>query len=656
MWERHSPKFKKSGYPICDFFLNSSSVDDLPSIRNEKWLEIESLAIEHGFKREDFDLSNTVKKITLSESKNFEGEVLIEKKTNFLKRPFHWKRKLTEEEKAFLPLPLNSVCKWIGLTPFPIGMRGSTYRNPLGEYDSFLLSPEFKSSGLSDDEVMPFSKYSLIEGAWDTNQSALRDMATPPSKRVPSAKSLILNSLKRYDRFGFPQIKTIPGKNLLASATCNPDANPGLISSKFLGVKKRDTFSQALKIAGRIWDTIKSERTYRPDLSLWSIGGRARRQNLTDFSVKPESRIILMPEHPNSMISSVIGQLFALNQKKMIQADPSLESFMGHDTNNLGWKRIANFEDKGNWVVELDWSRFDTTIPEPILVASFCLLRSCFPTSRFIDKLFIFVMSGFIYKNVAIKQRFIYKICQGIPSGSPLTSIIGTISNWISLNWIITHEDLFGINGDDFKLAVAGDDTLISFKKKIPNLDFVGISKSVKDSINLEIKIEDMTICPWWGYGSVYDWEFCPSFLKTVIWNGLPGRRVTDIVKSISCPESKVKKFSHWLKILEGYVSIPILNPKGLIFLKTFSDFISRKWGEENNVRFNSFSNMFSQENSYMQLSPFMNVKSGHFGFEWDGIGVWGSKWTGSPSISHTRETWANSISLGWFGLFSRAP
>lgn len=80
-------------------------------------------------------------------------------------------------------------------------------------------------------------------------------------------------------------------------------------------------------------------------------------------------------------------------------------------------------------MLELDWDNCDASMIENAIVAAFTILRSCYPVSRKLDKLFLYTLSGFVYKNVAIKQRFIYRITRGVPSGSPFTSLVTTLAN-----------------------------------------------------------------------------------------------------------------------------------------------------------------------------------------------------------------------------------
>jgi len=588
--------------------LSENSVDKISLLekRRKAWQERKPLADMFGRSREEYDLSDEVKKITIEKALNKNLGVVIEKETNYLPRPFTYKRELSQQERRMLPLPITSKCKWVGLTPFPIGGRPQKVREPLGWYDGFLSSPELRGDPVLSSRIEllgNYSRYTLIEGGWATNRTLLVDMAQEPAiKNVLTVEALLESSFKRYDKFGFPEINCDISKSWLWSVTMNKIAFPGTFTSQVFGGTKEKAYGGMVETARRIWDKIVTSRNGICDLSVWAVGGRARRQDMSKGKA-PESRIVLMPEGPRSIISGVLATPLYKEFKRVVLCDPSKECFMGHDTTLGGWGRIRDFTAPGNQVLELDWNKFDSTVLEPVMVAAFCLLRSCFPVSSKIDKIFLYVMSGFIYKNVAIKQRFIYRITQGLPSGDPLTSIMVTVCNWICLNHTLLTTGIFGVKApDDFKLAVAGDDTLISFNSfqgfRIEDAETV--CRVFRETVNLRVKPEDLNFEHWGGgdFHSLEDAEYAPSLLKTTIWHGLPGRRVEDIVKVLTCPEGRVCDHVDIFRLLQGYTRIPITNPLGRAFIRQVSNYIARVIDETEGWRtytdvFNAFSDTY---------------------------------------------------------------
>lgn len=425
------------------------------------------------------------------------------------------------------------------------------------------------------------STYTLIGGSYDTNLPVLEKMSLNKS-RGPGVQDLLEFSFKRYERFGFPDIKFDINKKWLSAVPVNPEAFPGFLTSRLVGSDKRSVYSSCLTIARQLWDTIVTSKSFVQDFSLWSIGGRPRRQDMSKGK-PPRSRLILMPEMSTSFISGIIGTMFT-QALKMVDMS-NAECFMGQEVTNGMWRRIADWAKPGQPVLELDWTEYDSTLTQNALVSAFCLLRTCFPKSSKIDRLFIYVMSGTIHKHIVLRQRFIYRVSSGLPSGSPLTSILGTVTNWVLLNYTLMSKKLFNIDGpDDFKLAVAGDDTLIGFNNysyKNGLLDFKHeeaehISKTFKDTVNLEVDPKDLNFCIWGDGGNAEEAEFAPSLLKTTIWNGLPGRRVGDLVKSLSCPERSISSYLDIYRVVDGLTKLPIYTPKGYMLVRKFSEFIGR--------------------------------------------------------------------------------
>jgi hypothetical protein len=215
-------------------------------------------------------------------------------------------------------------------------------------------------------------------------------------------------------------------------------------------------------------------------------------------------------------------------------------------------------------------------------------------------------MSGTIYKHVPLRGRFIYRIGKGLPLGSPLTSILGTVCNWILLNYTLLETGLFGIEDvDDFGLAVAGDDTLIKFNNQdsFRHEDADTFCNSFREKVNLTVKSEDLNFSSWNDGGGIDEAEFAPSLLKTTIWNGIPGRRVSDLVKSISCPERRVTSYIDVFQILLGYTSLPIYTPKARVLLDKFSKWLGRYVREESGLTETDFTFDVNSESVYFNTA-----------------------------------------------------
>uniref|UniRef100_A0A2V0RBY3 RdRp n=1 Tax=viral metagenome TaxID=1070528 RepID=A0A2V0RBY3_9ZZZZ len=497
------------------------------------------------------------------------------KETVFLKRPFKPGMSLSAKERSFLPLPLSPVSEWVGLTPFPIGYRKQKIRPPFGHYDAFVSSKFSKE--IIGSPNLGYSKYWYIEGNWETNKETLVGYATPPKFLMPTAETLLSYSIDRVDRLGLPNINMKPQRRWLRSVQVNPNAYPGVVTTLLHGGNKRGAYSRSLVTAEGIWDAVVNAPYSTCDNSLWSLGGRERKIDITARDI--ESRAVLMPETPVAIVAAALVKPIQEGLLLSNFLDKSLECYMGQPLTDGGWDRISQFMVPGKLGIEIDWSKFDSTVIEQAMVASFRILRSCYPPGKDTDKLFIYVMSGTIYKNVALKQRFIYRLRKGLPSGTPFTSVLGTLCNWVLLNYMIRSQKLFGVNEPgDYSLAVAGDDTLIRINKTVTKDDFVPTAEELVDiakrTTNLDLDLDDLLV----GYFEYSAHEFSQktqdqnfSILKCMIWQGLPGRRLKDLIKPISCPTTKPRSILTYQDVIRGFSDNPIVTPVAFSFLKQFS-------------------------------------------------------------------------------------
>lgn len=106
-----------------------------------------------------------------------------------------------------------------------------------------------------------------------------------------------------------------------------------------------------------------------------------------------------------------------------------------------------------NYRLTLDWSRFDTTLPAFLLNDVFDMLRGFISfnkmkcddeiieytesKAREYERIFDWVQYNFIHTKIMLPDATTYQKHSGIPSGSFLTSIIGSISNMIMIETLL---------------------------------------------------------------------------------------------------------------------------------------------------------------------------------------------------------------------------
>lgn len=108
--------------------------------------------------------------------------------------------------------------------------------------------------------------------------------------------------------------------------------------------------------------------------------------------------------------------------------------------------------------ISLDYSKYDSTIPQWLLRAAFKVLRSCFIfRNAREEKLFKVIEESFITKSLALPEGNVL-VTHGTPSGNRLTSIINGICNELITETWMKALDVKGV------YMIMGDDNLIYLK------------------------------------------------------------------------------------------------------------------------------------------------------------------------------------------------
>ncbi|QED42880.1 ORF1 [Panax cryptic virus 1] len=89
------------------------------------------------------------------------------------------------------------------------------------------------------------------------------------------------------------------------------------------------------------------------------------------------------------------------------------------------------------WKYALDWRQFDATVSRFEIHAAFDIIKQyiSFPNYE-TEQAFEITRQLFIHKKVAAPDGFIYRSHKGIPSGSYYTSIIGSIVNYLRIDYL----------------------------------------------------------------------------------------------------------------------------------------------------------------------------------------------------------------------------
>jgi len=236
---------------------------------------------------------------------------------------------------------------------------------------------------------------------------------------------------------------------------------------------------------------------------------------------------------------------------------------------NLRQGRFKHFFDQYTYcpmVIEGDMKRFDQNANSSIITLAFSIIRSCYPQGKKWDLIFAYIMSGDLHKNICTPDGEVYKISKGIPTGSPFTTVLGCVVNWIA--WTTTFSKL-GFSPEDYRLVCYGDDMLCGLLKYNYEITPEIICKTMLDCCGFTVspcKVFDM-----FGLDGLDDQ---PSLLKTYSLFGLPARKFEDIMERPLFSDIRgINRFDHAMRITGSFYNAPF-NFEAMRVLSIFRVFL----------------------------------------------------------------------------------
>lgn len=319
----------------------------------------------------------------------------------------------------------------------------------------------------------------------------------------------------------FPVITRVPQASEVYTQGVNPHSDSGFHCSYLFGKTKGKAFEMASDISYKLFNKVREK--FIPDCSLWTVGGRERLHTPDeDGNCEIKSRAVLSPE----MVVSQICQIFArpiTDQLSLInEEDFNYPLHLGSDMFQGKFMKLVEKCKTFKNTICTDWSRYDQSIKRGQIVLAFAICRSAFPKSRYVDNLFLFMLSSFIIKRVVGDGGIVYKITKGVATGHPFTSIINTLVNFITFSYLEKECNI------DFQFKkFYGDDTILSSDDE--NIKFEMLREASLRNFGMVLKLESDT-----GFIIGDDIENSACFLKYRSLYGLPSRSKTDLIKTIS--------------------------------------------------------------------------------------------------------------------------
>jgi len=378
-----------------------------------------------------------------------------------------------------------------------------------------------------------------VHGAWPTQISNMQDFADPVIDRGPDELLACIKRRCKKKAIKLPSVfEGIDEREVLTVGT-NPTSHSGFATEQFLDVNHKNTDGFTKPIALHIFNRVSKE--YCVDRTLWTVGARGRNQSVEEVK-ELRSRVVMSPESIPKIISLAVSLPWMENICDLNRQDPSNEIGVGIDFMNGNFKKFSDIYDGYLYNMEDDWKGFDTKVNESMMVVAFGMIRACYPSDEKYDKIFYYICSSFIFKNLVVPGGIVYSLHKGIPSGSPWTTAIGCLVNWIAWSVLLDgHEK-------ENSVTCYGDDTQVGFNDSAIN------PKLTNEYLDHQLKFLPL-VSKKRKFFSVYDtWvkDDGATLLKTWSNYGLPARRASDFYESVlygGKATSKASKYTEFKKV-----------------------------------------------------------------------------------------------------------
>nr|WRQ64723.1 RNA-dependent RNA polymerase [Durnavirales sp.] len=170
----------------------------------------------------------------------------------------------------------------------------------------------------------------------------------------------------------------------------------------------------------------------------------------------------------------------------------------------------------------LDFSKFDSSLPTRIMHTAFEILKTHFSLNPENEVVWEKVVNYFHHTTILMPDGFVYQKHCGVPSGSYFTQLVGSIANYIIIQYMVMV--VAGRAVDDRLVNVIGDDSLFTLSQRLDLEKFARVAKELGMTLNI-LK------------SGIYGPTEAPSFVGHEWHAGIPDRAKSEIIKRMIFPE-----------------------------------------------------------------------------------------------------------------------
>lgn len=316
--------------------------------------------------------------------------------------------------------------------------------------------------------------------------------------RINGGEANVMRSLYAYVNSRDPPISPLPNPETIAEEIfgtnnhipflfginmemiyrINPHTSAGIYQSRGVVLKGKNrlgTVMQQIDSWRRIharWISGRLDPCDVPHL-IWSLGTRGKLIHMDEIEDKIKERKSLcrtisvaepIEHYLYFPLYHILSSILRLRLK-----DESAIVMIGVKKKGQDWVRLCEHLEGFDYVLCLDWSNFDASVPGFLLehvwkVMEFAVRKNTPNESKMHVENYLHNCKLFFYNNfirsIYVVRSFIVTVLRGVPSGSLLTSIVGSIVNYVIIRCVI---DLQKYNITDVSIRVYGDDSLVCF-------------------------------------------------------------------------------------------------------------------------------------------------------------------------------------------------
>lgn len=402
---------------------------------------------------------------------------------------------------------INSTNRVVGYTPEYVGPTPSVVvsaRNYICEFlsDNFqLIKSKVSSSCFKDLMSSSIESRVTYSAGFTSAYSHLKEYLKDNSTDVEWTHDNIIEivELSRFKWFRSPVVEFYNSDEIFSLIRTNPDAYSGHYTSKIFGRYKRSSDVASRYISRSLWNIMKTSSL--KNFCLWDILGREKDIKVDgkdeEFNQLKDvgTRVVLTTENPMTTLLMWFAQKMSF---VLMHSDWDKTYNIDREFNNYKYNKLLDHEEHYDYILEADWSFFDSNIDTNFLEVACFILCNSMPKDELHKNISYLITSSVVSKYIVIPPGVVVELNRAQPSGHPFGTLVNCNVNLIY--WCLIGYKIYGKNySDNMRVEVYGDDTRAYFKshKNLFRLDEIVESIGLKsDSLipNLRSVNEN---CQW---------------------------------------------------------------------------------------------------------------------------------------------------------------